>query len=68
MARKNTVWGARHSLEQEEIERIINEFQNMLNITITKLEASVILAERSKSVFWNKNKSLDTIKRLRGII
>jgi len=67
MARKNTVWGARHLMEEQEIKRIIEEYQRLFDITITKLEASAILAERSKDVFWSESKARDMIKRMRGL-
>jgi len=67
MGRKETVWGARHIAEAEEIKRIINEYNKLFNIQITKLEASAILAERSKSVFWDKNEARKILERLRGL-
>lgn len=68
IGRKNTRIGvARHRIEDEEIDRIIEEYKRMFNIIITKLEASAIIAERSKGVFWNQNKAKDFLIKLRGL-
>jgi len=67
MGRKDTIWGARHKLEGEEIKRIIENYKNLFNIELNILEASAIQALRSKDSFWNDKKAIDTIRRLRGI-
>lgn len=67
MARKNTVWGARHVIEEEEIRRIIEYYQKTLGINITKLEASAIQAERSMDVMWTDKKAREILMNLRGI-
>ena len=68
MTRKDTVWGARHILEEEEIQRIIQYYQEELAIRITKLEASAIQAVRSSELIWNRQKAKKLISNLRGII
>ena len=67
MGRKETIWGARHTSEQKEIERIIQNYKEQYNIDLTILEASAIQAERSMDMFWPDKKARDAIKRLRGI-
>ena len=67
MTRKDTVWGARHKIEEDEILRIIMHYKNSYNIEITKLEASAIQALRSQEIFWNDKKAKEVITRLRGI-
>ena len=67
MGRKNTIWGARHKIEGEEINRIIESYKKLYNIDINILEASAVQAERSKDVFWNDKKAMDAIKKLRGV-
>lgn len=68
MARKNTIWGARHVDEDKEIKRIIEYYRKQFSIDITILEASAILAERSKSIFWNDKQARDIIMKLRGLM
>lgn len=68
MARKNTVWGARHTLEEEEIKRTIEYYENSFNISITKLEASAIVAARSFSFHWSDKKAMDELRKLRGVL
>lgn len=68
MGRKETVWGARHIREDEEIKRIIEYYNKTFNIDLTILEASAIIAERSKSMFWNNKQAKEIIMRLRGLI
>lgn len=67
MSRKDTVWGARHKAEDEEIKRIIDRVYNDFNVSITKLEASYILAQRSQSVIFSKEKLMKWLKESRGI-
>lgn len=67
MTRKNTVWGARHISEEEEIYRIIESYKNSMNTEITKLEASAIQAQRSREIFWNNDKAKKFLMKLRGI-
>lgn len=68
MSRKDTVWGARHKIEEEEIERIVEYYSNSLGTSITKLEASAIQAMRSQDITWNDSKAKKALARLRGII
>lgn len=67
MSRKDTVWGHKHRDEDAEIKRII-EYYGQFGISITKLEASAILAERSKDVFWTEKKARDVLLKLRGLL
>lgn len=67
MSRRETVWGARHISENKEIDRIIEYYQKNLNVSITKLEASAILAARSMDILWSDKKAIDTLRRLRGL-
>ena len=67
MGRKETIWGARHTSEQKEIERIIKNYKEQYNISLTILEASAIQAERSMEMFWTDKKAKDSIKKLRGV-
>lgn len=67
MGRKETVWGARHIKEEEEIRRIIEYFESNLNIRITKIEASAAIAARSQNLFWSDNDALKFIRSIRGI-
>ncbi len=67
MARKDTVWGARHFLEEQEIKRIVEEYKKMWDIEITKLEASAILAQRSKNAYWTAKTAKDFIGKMRGL-
>jgi hypothetical protein len=64
---KDTVWGARHKIEEEELNRIIKEYDDKLKINITKLEASAIQAFRSKNTFLDLSEAKKMIRRLRGI-
>ena len=68
MGRKETVWGARHVKEEEEIKRIIQYYQEIGITNVNKLEASAIQAMRSQDVFWNQKKAKDAIARLRGVV
>ena len=67
MGRKDTVWGARHVKEEEEIKRIIQYYESIGINNVTKLEASAVQAMRSQDVFWNQKKAKDAVARLRGI-
>lgn len=67
MGRKDTVWGARHVREEEEIKRIIQYYESIGINNVTKLEASAVQAMRSQDVFWNQKKAKDAVARLRGI-
>jgi hypothetical protein len=67
MSRKNTVWCARDIAEQREIERIIEYYSNALNIAINKLEASAIMAEKSRCAIWGEREAREVIKKLRGL-
>jgi hypothetical protein len=67
LSRKETVWVARHKSEEEEINRIIKNSREKLGIELNKLEASIILAERSKEMFWSDIKARDTIRRIKGV-
>jgi len=68
MTRKNTVWGARHVLEDKEIKRIINYYKKEFGISLTKLEASAIQSIRSKEIFWSEKKAKEVLIELRKII
>lgn len=68
MSRKDTVWGARHRFEEEEIERILKYYEKVLGIRITKLEASAILAKRSNLTFLSDVAAKKLIRELRGIL
>jgi len=68
MTRKDTIWGARHKSEGEEISRIMEYYRANFNINVTILEASAILAERSKDTFWNEKKAREIIAKLRGLL
>ena len=67
MSRKNTVWCARHREEEEEIKRIINYYKDAFGKELTKLEASMILAIRSKETFWPEKKAIDNLRRVKGV-
>ena len=67
MGRRETVWGARHIKEEEEIKRIMKEYTEQFGVQITKLEASAIAAMRSQEMFWNHKKAKEAISKLRGI-
>lgn len=64
--RKETIHGAFHRNLQEEIKRVMEEMKKF-NIEINKLEATAIIAERSNDVFWDKDKALKILRRLRGV-
>jgi len=67
MGRKDTIYCARHKIEEEEIERIIKYYKETLDREITKLDASVILAKRSRNVLWTDKKAIDEIRSVKGI-
>jgi hypothetical protein len=67
MSRKETVWCARHSKEAEEIERIINYYKKFLNVEISKLEASIILTNKSREAYWNSLKAKKELGKIRGV-
>jgi hypothetical protein len=66
MSRKNTVYGARHIKEEEEINRIMEYYENDLKLSITKLEASALQAMRSVDAYWSTEKAKKALMRLRG--
>ena len=68
MTRKNTVWGARHILEEDEIKRTIEYYENNFSINITILEASAIIAARSQNIHWTDKKAMDALRSLRGVL
>lgn len=65
MARSNTVWGARHKEEEQEIERLREEYSRRFKIRLTKLEASAVLARRSKSTSFPANELKKMIEEMR---
>ena len=65
--RKETIWGARHINEEQEINRLISEYNKQLGVKINKLEASAIQAERSKNVQFNLDEAKEIIRKLRGV-
>ncbi|MFX1312075.1 MAG: hypothetical protein ACFFHD_05640 [Promethearchaeota archaeon] len=67
MSRKETVWGARHISEEVEIKRILEYYEKQFNISLTKLEASAVLAERSRNIFWSDKEAIEFVRRLRGL-
>ena len=68
MSRKDTVWGARHVQEDEELKRITEFYADKLHIIINKLEASAVAAARSKSNVWSDKEARDFLLRLRGML
>jgi hypothetical protein len=68
MSRKETVWGARHVTELEEIRKIVDYYRNVLNFEITQLEASAVLASKSHDAIWNSKKARDFILSMRGML
>lgn len=67
MSRKDTIYTHRHVDEELEVGRVIELFKNRFNISITKLEASSIVAARSKSTFWSDSQLKKYLQNLRGI-
>ena len=68
MTRKNTVWGARHSLEEDEIKRTIEYYEDNFSIKVNILEASAIIAARSQDIHWSDKKAMDALRNLRGVL
>lgn len=67
MGRKETVHVARHISEEQEVQRIMEQVKKKYGITITKLEASAILAKKSQRGVLADLEVKDYIKQLRGI-
>lgn len=68
MSRKNTFWGAFHSNLEEEIERVIEELNRIGIEHPTKVEASALIAERSKRLVMSDSQAKDFIKKIRGVL
>lgn len=68
MTSKDTIRTHRHISEVNEVNRIIDNYQNQFNIKINKLEASAILAMRSQDIFWTDKKAREAIMKIRGIL
>lgn len=67
MGRKDTIWGAFHLNLDVEIDRVIKELERIGIEHPTKLEASALIAERSKRLRMSDGDAKDYIKYLRGV-
>ena len=67
MGRGDTFHGAFHTNLEVEIERVIQELEKLGLQSITKLEASALIAERSRRFSMNNKDVKDFIGHLRGM-
>ena len=67
MGRGETFHGAFHINLEVEIERVISELQNLGFQQITKLEASALIAERSKRFSMSNTDVKKFIGHMRGL-
>jgi len=67
MARGDTFHGAFHINLEAEIKRVIEELERLGFLNVTKLEASDLIAERSKRFSMNNKDVMNFMKRKRGL-
>jgi hypothetical protein len=65
--KSNTRHGHYSEAFEREANRIKEMYKDMLNITITWMEATTIAAMRSTTTFWNEKKLKEEISKLRGL-
>ncbi|GAG90731.1 unnamed protein product [marine sediment metagenome] len=68
MGRDDTFYGACHINLGAEIERVIKELERLGFQNITKLEASDLIAERSKRFSMNNKDVMNFMERKRGLV
>ena len=63
MVSKDTIHGAYHKELEKEMNRVREELKKIGIFNPTKLEASVLIAERSRDTFWSEVKAKKIIER-----
>lgn len=66
MGRRDTVWVARHKIEEEEVKRLQGLVEKNCKVKVTKLEASAILARKSKLAAMRNKDIVNFVQELRG--
>jgi len=68
MTKGDTFWGAFHIDLESEIDRIKQELEHMGVQNPTKLEASALIAQRSRNLTMGKEDIKKFIRKKRGIL
>lgn len=67
MKRSEIRWGAFNIKLDVEIDRVIKELERIGVKNPTRLEASALIAERSKRMVMTDHQAMEFVKQLRGI-